>query len=81
LGGGKLTEAGSRRRRWDRRQGRGEVVLVARLRRRKRGRGERKGAGGIGDVFYRRDMRQGKEGGVRGRVRVEERDRRREGGP
>jgi hypothetical protein len=63
----------------DRRQGGGaELLLMACLQRRKRGGKER--AGGVGDAFYQRGGRQGKQGG-RGGVHVEERDRRREGGP
>jgi hypothetical protein len=42
---------------------------------------ENKGAGGVSDAFYWRGGRQGKERGLRGGVRVEERDERREGVP
>jgi hypothetical protein len=37
-------------------------------------RGEKKGAGDISDAFYRCGGQQGKERGVQGGVRVEERD-------
>jgi hypothetical protein len=58
----------------------GEVVVVACLRRRKRG-GKRKGWAASVTPFIDMAGGRGRRGGVRGGVRMEERDGRGEGGP